>query len=345
MNGIKANPLLFDPMKLVVKDVPISHNALHDRYLVFDYGDGRIEAYTLSNSLQGATNKQPLLITQIGDGAFEKVLKHIETTLGREGIETIYDYRNKPREDDEIEKCELRQIADKGFYDWIVTQKEAMLNGNVEHVLNDIRSWRTYDRMATFGYFLADMHDEEAKKILEYAAAIVTKDAVWISILKDFILKGHYSKYPVGYIKSPHRGWVHADCTRLLGMAYKDIVTPFNAHLIEDSSSEGHSFGVWGQMYASKLLVKASPEGALDVLKQLRPTLLGIDTDRTVTPVFKVTQMLMAELMETVVWQKGDRMMQLMLNDAEPWCRGIGALMLLYCAKFAPLTVQPIEAI
>ena len=336
VNGIKANPLLFDPMKLVVKDVPISHNALHDRYLIFDYGDGRIEGYTLSNSLQGATNKQPLLITQIGDGAFEKVLKHIEATMGRDGIETIYDYRNKSQEDDEIDKCELRQIADKGFYDWIVTQKEAMLNGNVEHVLNDIRSWRTYDRMVTFGYFLADMHDEEAEKILEYAAAIVTKDAVWLSILKDFILKGHYSKYPVGYIKSPHRGWVHADCTRLLGMVHKDIVTPFNAHLIEYSSSEGHSFGVWGQMYAAKLLVKASPEGALDVLKQLRPTLLEIDTDRTVTPVFKVTHMLMAEMMETVVWQKGDRVMQLMLNDAEPWCRGIGALMLLYCAKFDP---------
>ena len=333
VNGIKANPLLFDPMKLVVKDVPISHNALHDRYLVFEYNDGRIEGYTLSNSLQGATNKQPLLITQIGDGAFEKVLKHIEATLGREGIETIYDYRNKPKEDDEIEKCELRQIADKGFYDWVVTQKEAMQNGNVEYVLNDIRSWRTYDRMATFGYFLADMHDEEAERILEYAAAIVTKDAVWISILKNYILKGHYSKYPVGYIKSPHRGWVHADCTRLLGMAYKDIVTPFNAHLIEYSSSEGHSFGVWGQMYAAKLLVKASPEGALDVLKQLRPTLLGIETDRTVTPVFKVTQMLMAELMETVVWQKGVRVMRQMLNDAEPWCRGIGALMLLYWAK------------
>ena len=106
VNGIKANPLLFDPMKLVVKDVPISHNALHDRYLVFDYGGGRIEGYTLSNSLQGATNKQPLLITQIGDGAFEKVLKHIEATLGRDGIETIYDYRNKPKEDDEIEKYE-----------------------------------------------------------------------------------------------------------------------------------------------------------------------------------------------------------------------------------------------
>lgn len=333
VNGIKANPLLFDPMKLVVKDIPISHNALHDRYLVFDYGDGRIEAYALSNSLQGATNKQPLLITQIGDRVFEKVLKHIGVALERKGVETIYDYRDKAKDEDDTEKRELRQIADKGFYDWIVAQKEVMLSGGVEHVLNDIRSWRTYDRMATFGCFLANVSDENVERILEYAAVIVKKDAVWISILKDFILKEHYSKYPVGYKKSPYRGWVHTDCTRLLGMEYKDIVTPFNTHLIEYACSEGHSYGVWGQMYAAKLLLKASPEGALDVLKQLRPTLLGIETDRTITPVFKVTQMLMTELMETAVWQKDDKVMQMMLNDAEPWCRGVGALMLLYYAK------------
>jgi hypothetical protein len=116
-------------------------------------------------------------------------------------------------------------------------------------------------------------------------------------------------------------------------MEYKDIVTPFNSHLIDYMRSEGHSFGVWGQYFAAKLLVKSSPDDALDVLKQLRPTLLGIEADRTITPVFKVTQMLMAELMETVVWQKGDAVMRMMLSDAEPWCRGIGALMLLCCAK------------
>lgn len=69
------------------------------------------------------------------------------------------------------------------------------------------------------------------------------KDAYWIATLKDFILKGHYSNYPVGYIHCPYRGAIHNDATALMGLKYDQIVTCYNAHFLDYIGSEGHSYG------------------------------------------------------------------------------------------------------
>lgn len=332
VGGIKANPRMFAPMKLMVIDIPITHNVLHDRYLIFDYGEGRVEAYTLSNSLQGATNKVPLLITQIGDAAFEKVMKHIKETMSREGVLTIYNYaeRTSKREDVELDK-----VADGGFLNWLDCQKEIMKGGKVDHILKDISEWMTYDKLATVGYFLADMADEEAHGILCHFANEMRKDAYWVATLKDFILKGHYSNYPVGYINSPYRGMIHNDATVLMGLKYEQIVTCFNAHFLDYIGSEGHSYGVWGQFFAAKLLLRLSITEYVDVLKQLRPTLLAIDTDKTIEPCYKVSVMLMAELMEYDYWNKTDAVMVALMGEQDAWLRGIGALIFLHKAQDA----------
>lgn len=330
VGGIKANPRMFAPMKLVVKDIPITHNVLHDRYMIFDYGEGKVEAYTLSNSLQGATNKQPLLITQIGDVAFEKVLKHIMETLNREGVETLYNYAEKSLARSNVE---IDKVADGGFLKWLDNQKEIMKGGKVDHILKDILEWRTCDKLATLGYFLATMADEEADGILLHLEKEMHKDARWESILKDFILKGHYSNYPVGYIHCPYRGMVHNDATLLMGLEYNQIVTCFNAHFLDSIGCEGHSYGVWGQYFAAKLLLRLSLTEYVDVLKQLRPTLLGIETDKTIEPCYKVSVMLMSELMEYDYWNKSDAEMIALMSEQDAWLRGVGALIFLHKAQ------------
>lgn len=328
VNGIKANPRMFEPMKMIVKDLHITHNILHDRYLIFDYGDNRMEAYMLSNSLQGATAKQPLLVTQIGDSAFEKVKEHIDNTLGREGIETIYDYQEKKNDE---EKVESKEIADQGFFDWLVHEREGMKAGNVEHLLLDIKTWKTREKLATMGYFLATINPNGENLILENLAVAMQKDSSWTKILSDFILRQHYSDYPIGYINCPRCGYIHGNCTELLSMGYHEIVTPFKAHLLDYMSCEGHTFRVYGQYYAAKLLLKLSVDETIRVLKLLRPTLLGIETDKTIHPVYKVTLMLMTEIMETAVWKREEAMKALM-SDTESCCRGVGGLMFLYRA-------------
>lgn len=328
VNGIKANPRMFEPMKMIVKDIPITHNVLHDRYLIFDYGDNRLEAYMLSNSLQGATAKQPLLITQIGDSAFEKVKEHINNTLERDGIETIYDYQDKKNDEDKVES---KEIADQGFFDWLVHEREEMKAGNVEHLLLDIKTWKTKEKLATLGYFLATSDPRDEYQIFNNLVSVMTKDSSWIGILSDFVLRLHYSDYPIGYINCPRCGYIHGDCTELLPMGYHQIVTPFKAHMLDYLSCEGHTFRVYGQYYAAKLLLKLSVDETIRVLKLLRPTLLGIETDKTIHPVYKVTLMLMTEIMETAVWKREETMKALM-GDTESWCRGVGGLMFLHRA-------------
>lgn len=328
---IKANPLLFGPMKLVVKDLPSKHNILHDRYCVFSYDNGLIEAYSLSNSLQGATRKQPLLVTQIGDSTFEKVRTHIAEILERNTIETIYDYADKKTAERSDE--EVSNVADEGFLIWLDKQKEEMKNGHVSHIIKDIFTWRTYDRLATLGYFLATICDEETQQILEHLSDEMKKNAEWTYILKDFILKLHYSKYPIGYIGNQYEGWMYKDVSDLLSMTYKDIVTPYNINLIDKIGCERHTFGVYGQYFAAKLLLMQSIEEYINVLKQLKPTLLSIKTDKTITPCYKVTVMLLTELMEADLWSKNDNVKSTLIVDSDEVFRGLGTLMYLHKAR------------
>ena len=329
LEGIKLNPRMFNPMKLVVKDLPITHNSLHDRYLVFDYGDGKVEAYTLSNSLQGATNKQPLLVTQIGDAAFEKVSAHIAEVLRRENIETIYDYSE--RKTAGVGDVEI--VADKGFFEWLEAQKENLLKGEVKQILDDIAGWKTYEKLATIGYFLASSEDDEAEAILNQLAKGMKNDVTWVSVLKDFILKGHYTDYPIGYINTPFRAYVHADMTPMLGMEYKEVVTAWNTHLMDYVGCEGHTFGVYGQYFAAKLLLKLSVAEYVDVIKQMAPTLMAIKTDKTLEPCYKLAVMMMCELTEADFWEKSDRVMKTLMSDEEAWCRGVGALLMLHSVQ------------
>ena len=332
LRGIKAYPRMFDPMKLLIIDVPVSsHNILHDRYLIFDYGENRVEAYTLSNSLQGATNKQPLLITQIGDDAFVKVSKHIDQMINRDGNEIIYDFaktRSLENESEEIDK-----VADGGFFVWLNQQKDLMKNGDVGQILEEIRNWRTNDRLATLGYFLATIDDTESNTILNHLEYMMKADSFWVGKLKEFVLRYHYSEYPIGFIHCPFKASLLNDVTSFLGSEYRTIVSSFNTQLLDSYGVESCTYGVYSQLFAAKLLLRLSVSEYVDILRQLRPTLLGIETDKSAEPCYKVTLMLMTELMEFDLWSKKDDVMTVLLADKDEWCRGVGALIFLQKAK------------
>lgn len=330
IEGINANPRMFGPMKLVILDIPISHNVMHDRYLIFDYGDSNVEAYTLSNSLQGATNKQPLLVTQIGETAFEKVSTHIQKTLNREGVTTIYNYAEVGKNQDEEE---VDKVADGNFLKILRKQKKELEKGSVNQVLEDIKTSNTHKRLATLGYFLASIDDENAHLILKNLASEMAVESEWVDILKSFILDCYNANYPIGYNKTPFRGRWFYDPTSLLSLNYNQIVSSYNTHIFNCIGSEGHSFGVYGHYFAAKLLLKLSVKEYVNVIKQLRPKLLSVSTDKTTTPCYKVMGVLMAELLEYDYWSGSDDIKCELLADKEDWCRGVGALIFLQKAK------------
>ena len=70
--------------------------------------------------------------------------------------------------------------------------------------------------------------------------------------------------------------------------------------------------GVWGQFFACNILIKISGRDALDVLRQLRPTLKSIKTDISIEPVAKVSNLLLHEIFQYVLLPDGERLLQLM---------------------------------
>lgn len=326
---ILQNPTLFNRMKLIVKDIPVSDNKLHDRYILFTYPNGKSEAYTLSNSIQGATTKQPLLVTQIGDNAYNKLRIHLTELLDKNSIETIYDYR----EQKELPSEDVSEIADPGFYNWLCNRigKESEIDTRL--ILEDIFGWNTIPKISTFGYGLACIPDSENYNIIQNAAIIIKNNNEWIAILKDFILAKHYSQYPVGFIGCPHFGYGYRNPSYLVELSFNEIVSRYNIYILEYAGIDTDTFRVWGQYYACQILSKTSPEEAIDVLKQLRRTLVTIRYDKQITPVFKATTVLLNALLLQASYCDDYKIMDILLKDDEEWCRALGALLLVYYSR------------
>lgn len=320
--AIENYPKMFSPMKLVVKDMPGINAKLHDRYLIFWYADGSVEGYTLSNSLQGATLKQPLLITQIGDNAFGMVSKHIKETIDVNKVETIYDYAEVPKKKAKV----CSEIADQGFYNWLVSMKRRNVCDFVNEVLPDMQMWNTDAKISTLGYYLARSNND-----YEYETEIVKQmkaDSRWIPILKTYILMKHYDEYPIGFRNCKHRGYHHYDYSSILLVSFDEIVTSRNSHFLEYANSESSTYGVWGQFYACYFLARLSAEESIDILKQFKPTLMNIDYDRSIEPIYKSANMLMQAVIDCVMNNGSDKYIGVLLNDKEEWCRGLGALIM-----------------
>lgn len=329
VNCIRNYPLLFSPLKLVVKDMLGLSPKLHDRFLIIVYPNNRCEGYSLSNSLQGATMKQPLLITQIGKPVLNNVKKHITELIDENDTKAIYNYKESPLE--EIKKC--HEIADPGFYSWLQKQKYSAMRGDVKNILDDMLHWQTVKKISTVGYCLANISETRNYRMIKEAESIIARDNRWTEVLKDYILDKHYSDFPIGFIGCPHRGHNHDNTSALLDLCYEKIVSNNNTQLIEYSCYESNKYQVWGQYYACQVLVNISHQTAIDVLKLLRPTLTNIKTDKTITPVYKITNMLMSAMFESVISNKDNALMEAMLKDSEDWCRGLGSLILIHKAK------------
>lgn len=335
-NSILKNPTLFQGMRLVVKDVPAADNKLHDRYIIFTYSDGGVEAYTLSNSIQGATMKRPLLVTQIGDNAYVKLKAYLEKMMDAEKLDTIYDYEEK----ENLPCDEVSEIADPGFYSWMCEKCRKPSGNEVKEILDDAIKWNTTAKISTLGYWLATTSESFSFPKKEKAIAIIKTEKVWIDALKDFVLDKHYSKYPIGFIDCPHNGFRDQNACYLIGRDYETIVSRDNMDFLEYAGMEGGTYRVWGQYFACEMLVRVSPSEAIDTLKQLSRTLLTIENDRRATPVFKISNMLLSALFSKAALPVDKEILDLLLNDDEKWCRALGALILLFCSRNGDFEVE-----
>lgn len=322
---IKDNPSLYDSMQLIIQDMPGSGPKLHDRYLFIGYDDDRCEGYMLSNSLQGATKKSPLLITRIGTPVLVKVKKHITKLIDQNKVETIYHYSDRtsstPQERDEI--------ADSDFYDCLQAMSHPVGPTCLDQVLNDILKERTADRISTLGYYLARIGDDELHSIHQIMGARIANNPKAIKVLKSFILEHHKSSFPIGFQGFSGRDYRDNHFSNILESSYHEIIHRNHTHLI-GNCYKGFSYPVWGMECACVLLIRASAQDTIDTLKQLRDQLINIKTDKTITSIYKITNTLLCMIFNSVVFDWDGDLMENMLRNSSDWCRGLGALILIY---------------
>lgn len=320
LNYLKSYPTLFGKMNLKIIDVPVGSAILHDRYMFFYRGNGSVDAFSLSNSLQGATNKQPLLVTQIGGLAWERLNEYISEQLKQYKTEIIYDSKQN-----EKSLPVDKKIADKGFYLWLKRMCKDADQMDYNRVLEDILYGNTLEKIATVGYCLATTsHEYEfVKRIVE----IFKNDRRLIDLLKDYILVHHYEDYPIGFIGC-RMGYANRDLSELLIKEQDELLTFSSWYAVNNCWEEMFGNGVWGQFFACNILIKISGCDALDVLRQLRPTLISIKTDISIEPVAKVSNLLLHEILQYVLLPDGECLLHLMLTDHEDWMRGLGMLAL-----------------
>lgn len=320
LNYLKSYPTLFGRMNLKIIDVPVGSAILHDRYMFFYREKGSVDAFSLSNSLQGATNKQPLLVTQIGGLAWERLNEYISEQLKQYKTEIIYDSQQK-----EKSLPANNEIADEGFYLWLKRMCKDADQIDYNRVLEDILYGNTLEKIATVGYCLATTsHEHEfVKRIVE----VFKNDRRLIDLLKDYILVHHYEDYPIGFIGC-RMGYANRDLSELLIKEQDELLTFSSLYMVNNCWDEMFGNGVWGQFFACNILVKISERDALDVLRLLRPTLKSIKTDISIEPVAKVSNLLLHEILQDVLLPDGECLLHLMLTDHEDWMRGIGMLVL-----------------
>ena len=333
---IKDNPSLYGSIQLIIRDMPGSSPKLHDRYLFIGYDDGRCEGYMLSNSLQGATKKSPLLITRIGTPVLVKVKKHIAKLIDPDKVETIYHYSDRTSSTPQ----ERQEIADPDFYDCLQAMNHPVGPDCLDHVLNDILKEKTADRISTFGYYLAHISDDELHSIHQLMGATIANHPNAIEALKSFILEHHKSSFPIGFEGFSGRGYRNNYFPDILEFSYHEIIHRNHTHLI-DNSYIGFSHPIWGMEHACVLLIRASAQDAINTLKQLRDQLVNIKTDKAITSIYKITNTLLHMIFNSVVFGWDGDLMEKMLIDGNDWCRGLGALILIYKADKPNFDIRP----
>lgn len=325
---IKNTPTLFHGIKLVIKDVNSASNALHDRYLFFYYNDGHIEAYTLSNSLQGATQKYPLLITQIGDNAFRDVERHVEEVIKQPYVDVLYNYEDEIKskkpvgEDEEI-------IADKDIFLALTHNGEYLPEekDQAEYISELLKD--NFSRgFATLGYYLADIPDEKAGKLLKSIAEPCTRKFDFANALKTFLMDSLVKDFPIGYVKSSMRSSWDNNLGGVFEMDYSSIVNAL--YPFDFWGTDGISNRVWGIFFASKLLIRYYPLQTKDILVFLQNKYKETNGDRAYLPIGKLCNVFLHLLFFHAAYIEHYCYLKCLLEDKSEILKAFGSVLLIY---------------
>lgn len=328
VNMIESHPTLFKGMKLIIKDIQSSSNELHDRYLFFYYKDGHTEAYTLSNSLQGATKKYPLLITQIGDNAFSSLLAHIKGLITSDAVVDLYRYDVKS---DKI-LSKNKELADKELYVFIKN-----LNPKSHEFETTILKAFHKDFLksfSTFGYYLATSDPTVGHDTIQRICNLASTEFDLSGKLSSFLKSSIFQPFPIGFLSTPNEGyWTRRQYSRYFDCLFNQIVTRYNIDTFGYVNDTGISYRVWGQFFAGKIIVKRYPQKTIELLDGLENWYKQLTGDKIISPVTKLSNMLIVLLLCYLSFVSPVEYIAFLLHGKGTLTKAFGALHLIWNVK------------
>ena len=305
---IFSNPSLCDSLKLSIYDMRSTGggdiNLLHDRYILIFNGNILQKGFHLSNSIQGATKKQPLLITPIPEDVLQKVNNHINDLISKTEIENsvikiipLYNYKDTKTK---LEINDEEKIANAKLYEQLkleITKDENVSKNVIENFISKALSKKTFPEFwATFGYLLATTtHDDKIISILE------TVDNPMFAVeLRKYMESTISAKFPLGF--SQRRRYREHDFHFLFIEEFKDIVEKIVR--LGDYISETYGYGNYGVYYGCSLLLNINFNEYITLIEFIKNQYArNKNKDLKNAPLSKLSTILFANLLESLFWR------------------------------------------
>lgn len=304
---LSKNPTLFGSIDLTIHDIrglqsQSKQDVIHDRYMLVFKNDELKKGFHLSNSLQGATRKHPLLITVIPTDVLHKVENHLQGIMGitQNNNSTkslvIYDSsisRKKNEKstpevaDPELLSKMLMHVHNTGsapFTGFIVEETKTQGKRNA--------FW------STFGYLLAS--NNEAKSLGNQISKSV--DYSVVNGLFEYLKATIKSDYPIGFSSEPtylRQSWVF-----LYELEYGESLK--ECLRLEQFLFEREGFGNWGAHFGSRILLHLSISKYLELVDFIRTEYLQTRStvDVMSSSVSKLNTVAISKLSRTLFWER-----------------------------------------
>ena len=323
---LETRASVFGGHRLIIKDLAENKNRLHDRYLLIEFQDGHREGYALSNSLQGATRKCPLLVTQIGDGALRKVVAWIRSLIEREPIEEISRSGlsgTRRDEGDPIASARFLEILKS-----LETFPDAQKRAEIEKSLLGGEAQERAERIATLGWYLASMKYPEQNAWIRRQAESATP--AMVEVLSNFLINSFRKPYPVGFAGAPGNEPQYVDFRDMLqNHSFGALVCARNVNMIRRGGYGFPTERVYGHLYAWEILLMAAPEAAIHVFERLLEECRNSETENLKALALRAANMMLTRLFLEIDLGKDRDLLSLMLLSQDEACKGLGALFLL----------------
>jgi hypothetical protein len=332
---IKLHPTLFRSLKLSIYDIRSTGSGdsslIHDRYLLIFEDNYLKTGFHLSNSIQGATKKHPLLITPIPDDVLLKVDNSVNELieLTRTGTDTkiipLFQYDKKKAKTDSS-KDDI--IADEVLYqelkDTFTSEKYIKEDVIKSFVCNDsyINNERFSVFWSTFGYFLA--HTSYAVEIIPIVEKIIDSD--FTTKLRKYLEDSVDAEYPLGFLdKSAMREY---DFRFLFTDDFNKILK--ESLRIERCLGVTYSSGNWGVYFGCNLLLQSDFDEYIKLVKFIQQQFSKKrNIDLADSPLLKLSSKVFSDLYKCFFWYQDNTILEKAVKCKINYIKAIGVASLI----------------